>query len=228
MLPLLTPSRTTRTWGGTDRNSQVPQETPRKIPGKCEIPAPPKNGIFRPPGNFPRARGGPRGAPPGPPQDPPKWAVLGPLFYILLCAKYMFSPIPPKYPQKPPKMAQKKGPAFVPTGRVIKYPKKCTLSGGFSGISVPRKSLPPGGLPRSTPKPRPRSSVLDDTGQRAEASVINTHLVGTRCSAVSDTSDFVLVSYVVCTVQARWRGGSSRVGQAPRPSRVAISDRLRL
>ena len=91
--------------------------------------------------------------------------------------------------------------------------------GGFFRDFRPRKSLPPGGLPRSTPKPRPRSSVLDDTGQRAEASVINTHLVGTRCSAVSDTSDFVLVSYVVCTVQARWRGGSSRVGQAPRPSR---------
>ena len=47
--------------------------------------------------------------------------------------------IPPQDPQNWPKIGPEKSQIFVPTGRVIKYPKKCALF------------CPPGGPPRGPP-----------------------------------------------------------------------------
>lgn len=58
---------TTRTRGDSGRTPGDPREPP-EIPGKCEIPAPPKNGIFRPAEISPPRGGPPGGAPPGPPK----------------------------------------------------------------------------------------------------------------------------------------------------------------
>ena len=116
------------------------------------------------------------------------------------------------------KGVQKSVPLLSRLGELLNTQKNVHSRGVFPGFPSPEIPTP-WGSPSVDPQTSPEELGSRRRRPLTTASVINTHLVGTRCSAVSDTSDFVLVSYVVCTVQARWRGGSSRVGQAPRPSR---------
>ena len=111
----------------------------------------------------PRARGGVPGGPPGDPPRTPQNEMFSEGYFVLFSAVSMnFTLYTPIYPKNGQKRGQKKGFAFVPTGRVIKYPKKCTLRAEISGNFSPEILLP-GCLPRSTPKLRPCRSVLGAT-----------------------------------------------------------------
>jgi len=198
---------------------QGPPGDPPGTPRKTGISAPPKNGNFRPPGKFPPRAGGPRGGPPGTPPGPPKMGCfLRAILYSFVRYRGTLPPTP-QNPQKwPKKGVQKRVLILSRLGELLNTQKNVHSRGVFPGFPSPGNPDPLG-VSLGRPPNLARGARFSTTPALTTASVINTHLVGTRCSAFSDTSDCVLVSYIVCTVQARWRGGSSRVGQAPRPSR---------
>lgn len=94
---------TTRTRGDTDRTSGNPPGTPRKT----GIPAPPKNGIFRPAEISPPRGGPPPGGPPGTPQN----GVFLEGYFVFFCALRVYTPL---YPPKWPKKGSKKVSRFCP------------------------------------------------------------------------------------------------------------------
>ena len=128
------------------------------------------------PGPGPPGPGAARGAPGGPkwpPAGAPKWALFGPSSYIKYNRKWgvqggtplgvLLGPGGPGGPGGP-KIGGPPGngpsrahtPTSVPTGRVIKYPRKCT--------PPPPRGVPggpPGGPPRGGPGTPPRGAHFD-------------------------------------------------------------------
>ena len=71
----------------------------------------------------------------------------------------IYTPLYPVYPPFCPKNRKNPKFHFVPTGRVIKYPRKCTPPGG--------PGPPPGGPPGGSPRPRsvyPPGGLVDGWG----------------------------------------------------------------
>ena len=148
---------------------------------------------------FPRP-GGSRGGPGGTPPEPPFSGVFirfGRVAWksICFCVRReggRFGKIDPRIQwittfcsflfvkrRKIAKNRKKTGFPFVPTGRVIKYPKKCTPAGHFSGIFRPHEipdalGVPFPGYPQAF-RPRSEGSRRHDPDS---ASDIITHLAG--------------------------------------------------
>ena len=133
-LPLLPPSPEPRGLGVTPTG---PPGTPREPPGKPEFPPPRKTG-FSAPRKFPPRAGAPPG---GPPRDPPKWGVFGGLFCILLCAKGIYPPIPPKMAKKG---VQKSVPLLSRLGELLNTQKNVHSRGVFPGFPSPGNPDPLG------------------------------------------------------------------------------------
>ena len=155
--------------------------------------APGRKPEISPPGPRP---GGSRGAPPGPPFSG-VFIRFGRVAWksICFCVRReggRFGKIDPRIQwittfcsflfvkrRKIAKNRKKTGFPFVPTGRVIKYPKKCTPAGHFSGIFRPHEipdalGVPFPGYPQAF-RPRSEGSRRHDPDS---ASDIITHLAG--------------------------------------------------